>query len=384
MTESSPNESASGPRRYQVSDAEDCRVIQCSNASNLRLHVEPGLTVDAAGRRSFPSQTIFLDGVYTEAPFLDNKRRQYSLDHHSGVVRALTLATCEQAAVMLLSGLPLDEGNWEIYINEPDLDAVLAAWLLLNHKEMLKNDQELLRSAMPMVRIEGVIDAHGLGKDALTGLPEDLLEGHKQHLESMLQSEQDMKERRGDENSQAPDMLEYAREALIRLDNIFLTDTYLSRLLEVEEIASRPIQGSRIAVLCRSRQGIYEVEMSLRERYGRQLAIVILHRGPGKYTLRLVDRFLHANLRHAYRALNRQDPKVNHREGNEWGGADDIGGSPRETGAGLPPQQVLDIVYDACRYRGPIQRLAHALGTTFGLGQKTKTRTKAENGQNPD
>lgn len=377
MSDNQPNESDSGRRRYQVAETAGERVLQCSNASNLRLHVVPGLSVDAAGRRNFPSQSIFLDGVYTEAPFLDNKRRQYSLDHHSGVVRALTLATCEQAAVMLLNGLPLDEGNWEIYINDPDLDAILAAWLLLNHKEMLKNEQELLRAAMPMIRIEGIIDAHGLGKDALTGLPEDLLEGHKQHLDSMLQTEQQMKEQRGDDNTPKPDELEYARESLVRLDNIFLTDTYLSRLLEVEEIASRPIQGSRIAVLCRSRQGIYEVEMSLRERYGRQLAIIILHRGPGKYTLRLVDRFLHANLRHAYRALNRQDPNVNARQGNQWGGADDIGGSPRETDSGLAPQEVLDIVYDACRYRGPIHRLTHAIRTLCGLRNK-KTAAKKQ------
>lgn len=378
MSDSSPNDSDSGRRRYQISETEGKRVLQCSNASNLRLHVVPGLSVDAAGRRNFPSQSIFLDGVYTEAPFLDNKRRQYSLDHHAGVVRALTLATCEQAAVMLLNGLPLDEGNWEIYVNDPDLDAILAAWLLLNHKEMLKNDQELLRAAMPMIRIEGIIDAHGLGKEALTGLPEDLLEGHKQHLDSMLQSEQQMKEQRGDDDAPDPDELEYARESLIRLDNIFLTDTYLSRLLEVEEIASRPIQGSRIAVLCRSRQGIYEVEMSLRERYGRQLAIVILHRGPGKYTLRLVDRFLHANLRHAYRALNRQDPNVNSRQGNQWGGADDIGGSPRETDSGLGPQAVLEIVYDACRYRGPFHRLTHALQTLCGLRNKKNTGKKQD------
>ena len=38
---------------------------------------------------------------------------------------------------------------------------LLAAWVLLNHVELLSGEGELLRVAMPLLRLEGVIDAHG-------------------------------------------------------------------------------------------------------------------------------------------------------------------------------------------------------------------------------
>ena len=74
---------------------------------SIALRIERGLTVDSRARKRYGPQTIFLDGVYNGAPFCDNEARHYSLDHHAGCVRAFTLATCEQAAVMLLQGLPL-------------------------------------------------------------------------------------------------------------------------------------------------------------------------------------------------------------------------------------------------------------------------------------
>ena len=140
---------------YHINKDSEQPYLFGSAAPNLHLRVERGLSVNSAGRKYYPRQTIFLDGVYSDAPFIDNETRQYSLVHHAGCIRMFTLATCEQAAVFVLEGLPLDEGVWNLFINEPDLDAVLASWILINHHTLLRDDASILRNVMPFIRVEG-------------------------------------------------------------------------------------------------------------------------------------------------------------------------------------------------------------------------------------
>ncbi len=346
-------DNGSAPSRYQIIKKENRRCLQCINSSNLRLYVERKLSVDEAERRSYPDQSIFIDGVYIGAPFLDNKLRQYSLDHHSNCVRSFTLSSCEQAAVMLLDGLPLSEGGWSLYINEPDLDALLAVWLLLNHREMLKEERTLLRAAMPMLRIEGIIDAHGLDKTLLAAMPDELFDVHKRAIDRLLSDERHL---RAEEKWSSTDFVTYTASMLDKLDRLFLTDSYLYQLLEVEEIQSLPVEGNQVAILCRSTRGIYEAELALKERYGKQLGIVLLDKGHGHYTLRQVDRFLHYDLGRAYKLLNRLDPKVDSKTHNQWGGSEEIGGSPRSTGSGLTAATILILVQKAYQRRQSVWR----------------------------
>lgn len=340
--------------RYQIIDGEQGRHLICSTAANLRLFVTFGLTVTRNELRNYPRQTIFLDGCFSGAPFHDNKNRYYSLDHHSECLRSMTLATCEQAVVMLLSGLPLGEGNWQIHANDPDLDTVLGAWALLNHTEMLKDDRELMRAVMPLIRIEGCIDAHGLDMGVLTAIPEDVYEVHKGTIDTLLATEREIKQKGQWEGS---DLLAYCAGVFDRLDRMYLTDSYLSKLLEVEEISSLDLGESAVAILCRSRRGIYEAEMALKERYGKQLGVVLLHRGQNHYTLRQVNSFLHHDLTAAYQALNRRDPLCDKASGNLWGGSADIGGSPRSTGSGLTGEEIMETVASAFVHRSWWQRL---------------------------
>jgi len=143
-------------RRYRVIERDGRSLVISGNAPNIELHVERGLSVDGGGRKRFGAQAIFLDGVYTGAPFVDNEARQYSLDHHAECVRAFTLATCEQAVVMLLQGLPLSAGTWTLWINDPDLDSMLAAWVLMNHVELLRDERA--------PQSKRVLQAHSLQK----------------------------------------------------------------------------------------------------------------------------------------------------------------------------------------------------------------------------
>jgi len=332
--------------RYVVSEDKDTQEVVCRDAPNVLLRVERGLTVSEAKRKRYGARTIFLDGVYTGAPFYDNKARQYSLDHHHGCVRAFTLATCEQAVVMVLQGLPLDEGTWTLLINEPDMDALLAAWVLINHSELRNASTDLLRQAMPLIRVEGIIDAHGLEMDALTALPQEVYQQKKDELDGLMARELQLKA--AEEWGEA-DLLLYSRDILEQIDQLLYPSGFLEQLLEVEEIARELIHGEKQAFLCKSSRGIYNAEAQLKERHGKNVGLIVLDQGDGRFTIRQVDPFLPGSLGLAFKKLNLLDPLASKEkdEENLWGGSDDIGGSPRRGGSGLDGPQVLQAVKQA-------------------------------------
>ncbi len=331
--------------RYRVVERDGRRFVRSRNAPNIELHIERGLSVDAGGRKRFGEQAIFLDGVYTGAPFCDNEARQYSLDHHADCVRTFTLATCEQAAVMLLQGLPLSTGSWTLWINDPDLDSMLAAWVLMNHVELLRDERALLRHAMPAIRLEGVIDGHGTDREILTALPPDALAAARAQVDRLMAAEREVKT---SGKWAEIDFADYACEHLGRIDAELLPDSAVDALMELEELGRATLVNDRIAVLLESSLGIYAVEERLKERYGASLGVIVLRIGEDRYTLRLVDAFLPKDLEAVYAALNRADPRARSRgkSPNLWGGSSDIGGSPRETGTGLDGQAILDVLAD--------------------------------------
>jgi len=338
-----PPPADAGRARYQIVTKGEHRVVVCGNAPNISLRVERGLTVNEAGRKHYPEQTVFLDGVYSGPPFYDNKTRQYSLDHHAGCVRAYTLATCEQAVVLVLQGLPLSEGDWTLYVNEPDLDALLSAWVLMNHVELLQEDEQILRGAMPLIRVEGVIDAHGTDMAVLTAMPPEAYEDRRREIDRLLAQERSYKAA-GQWN--AIDWVGYTRDMLQALDHLLFPEGYLTELLEIEELGRVSLGAQKMAILCRSHQGIYAVETALKARYEKQVGIIVLDLDDGRFTLRQVDPFLDQDLTAVYRALNAKDLRARQdsETDNLWGGSADIGGSPRKTGSALSGQEILQII----------------------------------------
>ncbi len=345
--------------RYRVVHKDDAAVIVCGNAPNIAVHVERGLSVNARGRKRYGQQTIFLDGVYTGAPFCDNEMRQYSLDHHADCVRAFTLATCEQAAVMLLQGLPLSAGSWDVYINDPDLDSLLATWVLVNHAELLRDERAMLRKVMPLIRLEGVIDAHGTDMDLLTAFPEKVQSNLRSKLDRMMEQERALKTAG---KWHTADWHKYIRNTLELMDKMMFPDSALDALYEVQESGRVDLYGGRIGVLIESDLGIYEVESRLKSRFGALLGGIVLQTGPERFTLRLVDAFLPKDLTAVYTRLNRLDP--NAKRGNQWGGSSDIGGSPRDGGTGMTGDEILAVVEDVLGAKRPWLR--RVFGRVFG------------------
>lgn len=337
------------PSRYEIKEDETGRYLTCLEAPEIKVYVERGFSATSSAARKYAEGTIFLDGAAQAEPFLDLERRIYNLDHHEGCVRRFTLATCEQALVLMLRGLDLRERPWTVYANEPDLDTQIAIWVLLNGVHLHHDGGTVRSEVIPLVRLEGVIDTHGLQMRDFVGFREEHLAATFSRLESLREPELALKAK----GSWAEiGFLEFMLSQLEAIDRMVYPQDFFETFRGVEELAREELSDDRIVVVCAADCGIYEVEKDLKRRYGKRLGLVALRKDERTYTIRQVDSFLPVNLEAAYERLNVLDPAVKGSgSANSWGGSGEIGGSPRATGTQLSPEEIAS----ACRlaYRQP-------------------------------
>ncbi len=356
-------EAAAPADRYPVREDDRGRFLACLDLPEVKVRVERGQAASAAAARKAPEGTIFVDGAAQGEPFLDLDRRVFNLDHHEGCVRSFTLAACDQALALVLRGLDLREKPWTIHANEPDLDTVLALWVMLNAFHLRDGSAEIRRAVIPLVRLEGVIDVYGLELSELTGFPPELLAEARGRLDGLRERELAVK-RAGSWGEE--DALEFTAAQLRAIDELVYPPGHFAGVRGFEELARVELGLDRIAVVCRAETGIYEVERDLKRLYGRRLGVIVLQKDAGTYTLRQVDHFLPVGLEAVYEKLNVLDPEVSGGAGNRWGGSGEIGGSPRKTGTGLAPAEIAEALRLAFRPPGLLARLA-AAGAALGL-----------------
>ena len=347
------------PDRYAVKDAGSERVLTCLEAPNLQVIVKAGLTVSASAARKAPSGTIYLDGVAQAEPFLDHERKVYNLDHHEGCVRTFTLATCEQALIMCVKGLDLRDREWRVHANEPDLDTILAIWIILNHQRISNREAVNRRALFALVRLEGIIDALGLELRELSGLPTELMQKLMRVIDRLRAEELSLKKEGAWTKT---DFAEYTVRVLRKLDQFLIKVDELEDFKGVEELARIELTNNRIAVVVSSDLGIYELEPQLTKLYGNRLGWVALRRGEADYTLRQMDLFMPFSLEDVYQRLNFVDPAVKGRmSANRWGGSGDIGGSPRDKGTQLSPAEIVSACRDVILKRSDIRHIKRFL-----------------------
>ena len=347
------------PDRYTIRTVGTERVLSCLEAPNLQVIIKAGLTVSASAARKAPAGTIYLDGVAQVEPFLDHERKVYNLDHHEGCVRSFTLATCEQVLIICVKGLDLRDREWKIFANEPDLDTILAIWILLNHQRINNREAINRRSLFALVRLEGVIDALGLELRELSGLPADLLQKLMRVIDRLRSDELALK--KAGEWTKA-DFPEYTLGVLRKLDQFLIKVGELDDFKGIEELARIELTNNRIAVVVASDLGIYELEPHLTKLYGHRLGWVALRKGEKDYTLRQMDLFMPVSLEDVYQRLNFMDPVVKGRMSvNRWGGSGDIGGSPRDIGTGLSPAEIVSACRDVIDKRSDIRHIKRFL-----------------------
>ena len=344
------------PNRYSIRSKGDDRELICSESPSLAVRIERGLSIPSAAVRKAPPGSIYLDGAAQGGPFVDAERGILNLDHHEGCVRSFTLSTCEQAMVLTRKGLDLKGREWTIYANDPDLDTVLAIWVLLNHVRLNDANPEIRSRVIPMVRLEGTIDAHGLEMKELCGLTADAQEKLFGELEQLRSKEIALKKK---QKWGEIDLLQYTADVLRAIDAMIYSSRHFEGVIAIEELARADIGENRIAIVCRSEKGVYEVEPELRRLYGNHLGVIVLQKDPSTYTLRQVDMFLPSALESVYEQLNLMDPAAgNRRSGNRWGGSGEIGGSPRATGTALTPEQILGALAQSYRRPTRVQRIS--------------------------
>jgi hypothetical protein len=356
------SEEATSAGRYRTRRSGRERVLVCLEAPTLQVRIDPGSCTSAVAARSAPPGTIFLDGAAQGEPFVDPVRDVYNLDHHEGCVRAFTLATCEQAMVLLRRGLDLRRRDFTVHANGVDLDTVLAIWVLLNHLRLGSSGARVRARILPLLRLEGNIDALGLGCEELCALPEPLLEETRRAMAGLLE-----RERAAKAGGFGRDALSFVAAQLRAIDRIAYAGEALETPLEIEELARAELAGLGVAVVCRADGGVYEVERELRRLHGERLALLVLQKDAQTYSLRAASPAAAARLERIYAWLNQTDPGSGGSFAeNRWGGAGEIGGSPRQRGSRLAPAEIAAACHDACAPWSTAARLVRVLGVALG------------------
>ncbi len=347
------------PERYRVA-GEKVRVITCVEAPTLEVRIQRGLSLTASAARSAAPGRIYLDGVAQLPPLAEAENGLLNLDHHEGCIRTFTLSTCEQAYLVVAKGLDLQSRDWQIVANEPDLDTLLAIWVLLNHRRIRKAPLELLDKLIPMLRLEGAIDVHGFDMRHFCGFSTEVENAAFALLEHVRRAEADLKQ---EGEWVTTDPVDYTLAQLQVLDRLLYSHEDFADTLQVEELTRAELPEGRLAIGCRSEVGIYRVEQSLREIYGDRLSVIALLKDDNSYTLRQLASFARSDLDRVYERLNLQDDAAGNSASPErWGGSSDIGGSPRGRGTRLSMQAVVEACSQAAR---PITGL-RGLGTFVG------------------
>ena len=310
-------------------------------APTIMIRVERRLAVSAKQARRYPAGTIFLDGAAQGDPFIDVQKEIYNLDHHEGCIRSI--ATCEQAMVLVRKGLDLSKRDWTVLANDADLDTILALWVLLNHLR-INADSKARAKIMPLLRLEGIIDTHGSDAQDLTALPPELLQSTAAMLKQFQRQEVVLRDYG---HWSEADLLEYVAGRLRAVDELIYTPENFAGLYEIDELARAQIAGGSVAVACHSDADIDEVQRQLQRIYGQRLGILIFQDGASAYRVRRVDRNLPAALERAYERLNLLDPAATGGSENRWSGSSEDGASPRKTGTNLTPTQITEAVREA-------------------------------------
>ncbi len=321
----------------------------------MTVHLERGYCASASAVKGSKPGTIYLDGAGSGPPLIDAERDIINLDHHDECVRPFTLSTCEQAFVLVAKGFDFDTRDWRIYANEPDLDTLLALWVLLNHRRLKAASERLLDHLVPLLRVEGAIDVHGLDGRKLTGYPADQEERLYGELEEIGSIERELK---STGEWATVDFVEYTIDRLRALDRLLYDPGDFDGRAGLEEIARAELPGGDLVIACRSSASIYQVEKEMSSVYGDRLALLVLEKLPGTYTLRQVAAFSKHNLGRIYDWLNLLDRNAgNSKSGERWGGSEEIGGSPRSAGSALKVRRIAAAASEALSKPPPAERL---------------------------
>ncbi|MDQ3932155.1 MAG: hypothetical protein M3252_04870 [Actinomycetota bacterium] len=271
--------------------------------------------------KRLPAPAVALDG-YVEGPPRQNPTHA-SFDHHTGVDRLATRATCEQVALAIRFG-PLqlieDPDRLHVHVNHADEDVCLSVWLL-EHQDAI--DEPRIRR---LVDAEGLLDTTGGCYVPVTD--QDFL-GQLAWIFAPCQRRP---------NTVAT-MARTIREVGRRLGRFAAGKAQKARTASAYTVLER--RGRVAAIeehgpLARAQLRQVGIDLFVSRRY---------HKGRVEFSIGKTSPYVAFNLPRAFQELNRLEGC----EGDDvWGGSETIGGSPRRGGTRLGVATILDVL-ERCR-----------------------------------
>ncbi|MBT4849251.1 hypothetical protein HON36_00160 [Candidatus Parcubacteria bacterium] len=288
-----------------------------------------------------PPCSIALDGVVSGGPYFDPVSLHINFDHHDNVVREATMSTAKQVFVAIKGGLMKSfredgRAHAHIYINDTDQDTSLAVWLLMNYT-LFEGTQ-----SVPLIsRILDLSDKWDITGGAFpVNLKEEVVRQHNWIFEPYS-------------NLRKSGQLANADADVMR-DNL---DAVMARLTKAMMGEAGEVDlDTRHEILCD--HPIFKIvdEIGGNEaRYylysqGMNAFVSIVARREDKSTVYVVGRrsqYIPFPVSQILTALNQAEFAKRGKElveGDQWGGSDLIGGSPRSSGSVLTWEEIKDVL----------------------------------------
>ncbi|MFH1575525.1 MAG: hypothetical protein ABIB55_01100 [Candidatus Nealsonbacteria bacterium] len=279
----------------------------------------------------YPASSVAIDGFVSGPPKLDAEGRHANFNHHEGVSRLETRATCAQVLMAIKMGFfdIFGSGVVGVYANHCDEDCCLS-WFLLEYGRLTEiiNSPNLER----LVVAEDLFDTTG----GMYPFPADSLMLEKMawifspYRQFKLSGKIDEKE--------TADYLTVVQEISERIQQYILgRGKSLTLDLRYEKKIGGPGWFFIKEIGAQAKRG-----MALD---GIKAFVTVRETRDGKwvYTVERASKFIPFHIFSILSALNRAEGRDDADE-DRWGGSSDRGGSPRVSASSLSPKEVAEVI----------------------------------------
>ena len=305
----------------------------------IELHIEPRKVYSwdefRAQKRPY---SIALDGFVNDSTKRDPKGPYANFDHHTNSDRLATRSTSEQVHMEINMGL-FDtfrkEGvpTAQVYVNDPDEDTCLAWWQLKNHELVREHaNPRINRLVYCEDRLDCTAGAYPFGDIKMRRQMAWIFEPYNAaRFQARFQG--------GIAQMDAAEMKNVMEAVEGRINAHIFGE---SGELALEGHHQR-IGGGNSWVLTRetgpaSRMAMYNEGITA-------FAAIVAEKPDGSivYTLGRKSVWVLFDIPSFYNRLNQEEgDRIN--TNNKWGGSDMVGGSPRDTGSGIKPERLQQIL----------------------------------------
>ena len=301
----------------------------------IELQALPGVVVSwDQFCASHPPYSIALDGYVDGIPDFDPSGPYANFDHHLGVNRLATRSTAGQVLVALSLGLfdtfcKDDMPAANVFVNDCDQDVCLSYWML-THPELVRQ----LKIEMDIAKLiigEDFLDATAGAYPVHPNRPMMrklawVFELYEEARTSGKLSELDKNEMKL--------LIEQTCDRITLLSN--------GQGLEIDVVGEYEELGGGDGWKLVRESGTYARTKLFAD--GTRAFVAVRDRLDGQfaYSIGKMSPFIKFPITRIYERLNEIEPCETPE--NRWGGSDTIGGSPRQTGSSLAPQELESLI----------------------------------------